>query len=77
MEISSEDDEPEPEKSSISTHKEAISVANDLLLYLSQSGEEEITEIMGKVITSLQSAKMQLNTEQTTITKYLVLYILT
>ena len=69
VEISSEDDEPEPEKSSISTHKEAISVANDLLLYLSQSGEEEIAETMGKVVTSLQSAKMQLNLEQTT-TKY-------
>ena len=43
---------------------------NDLLLYLSQSGEEEIAETMGKVVTSLQSAKMQLNVEQTTITKY-------
>jgi len=40
VEISSEDDEPEPEKSSIGTHKEAICLANDLLLYLSQSGEE-------------------------------------
>ena len=70
VEISGEDDEPEPEKSSISTHTEAISVANDLLLYLSQSGEEEIAETMGKVVTSLQNAKMQLNLEQTTITKY-------
>ena len=68
VEISSEDDEPE--KSSIGTHGEAIHVANDLLLYLSQNGEEEIAEIMGKVMTSLQSAKMQLNMEQTTISKY-------
>ena len=48
VEVSSEDDEPEPEKSSIGTHKEAIRVANDLLLYLSQNGEEEIAEIMGR-----------------------------
>lgn len=58
VEVSSEDDEPEPEMSPIGTHKEAISVVNDLLLYLSQSGEEEIAETMGKVVTSLQSAKM-------------------
>jgi len=32
VEISSEDDEPESEKSSISTHKEAIHVANDPLV---------------------------------------------
>jgi len=33
VEVSSEDDESELEKSSIGTHKEAIRVANDLLLY--------------------------------------------
>ena len=33
VEISSEDDEPKPEKSLISTQKEIIHVANDLLLY--------------------------------------------
>ena len=37
---------------------------------LSQNGEEEIAEAMGKAMTSLQSAKLQLNLEQTTITKY-------
>ena len=61
---------PEPDKSSISTHKEAIHLVNDLLLYLSQNGEEEIAENMGNVVTSLQSSKIQFNLEQTTITKY-------
>ena len=39
-------------------------------IILSQNGEEEIAEAMGKAMTSLQSAKLQLNLEQTTITKY-------
>jgi len=42
-------------ESSIGTHKEAIHVANDLLLYiLAQNGDEETAETMGKVVMSLQ-----------------------
>ena len=56
-------EEPEPKKSSIGTHKEAIHEANNLMLYLSQYGEEETAKAMGKAVMSLQSAKKQLHLE--------------
>jgi len=37
--------------------------------HLSENGEEEIAENMGNIVTYLPSLKIQLNLEQTTITK--------
>lgn len=51
--------EPEPESSTITTYDEALHVANDLLLFLTQHSEEQLSGIIFKVVTKLQSIKLK------------------
>ena len=64
------EDEIEPEVSSITSYQVALRLSNDLLLFFTQSNEEELAGAMFNVITQLESAKLAVKTKQTSILQY-------
>jgi len=54
-----DDDDPVPVSTTIKTYNEAIATANSLLLFLTQKGEEEISEQLSTAITSLEHATVR------------------
>jgi len=56
---SENEEEPEPESTSITTYDEALRVSNDLLVFLTQHSEEQLSGTVFKVVTELQSIKLK------------------
>ena len=68
---SENEEEPEPE-SSITTYDEALCVFNNLLLFLRQHSEEQLSGTMFKVVTELRciNLKQSVMSTQSSILKY-------
>ena len=60
------EDEIEPEVSSITSYQVALRLSNDLLLFFTQSNEEELAGAMSCHL----SAKLAVKTKQTSILQY-------
>ena len=64
------EDEIEPEMSSITSYQVALCLSNDLLLFFTQNNEEELPRAMFNVITQLESAKLAVKMKQSSILQY-------
>ncbi|XP_011408886.1 PREDICTED: uncharacterized protein LOC105315825, partial [Amphimedon queenslandica] len=68
-EIDSEEEDSDTPELAISSLQEAIKVANDLMLYLTDKGHEDLSDKMYTVINSLQRIKIS-ESRQTSIINY-------
>ena len=64
------EDEIEPEMSSITSYQVALRLSNDLLLFFTQNNEEELAGAMFNVIIQLESAKLVVKMKQSSILQY-------
>lgn len=74
LEEVSSDEEEEEEKSSIQSYDTALTLAQDLLLFLVSKGEEKAAEAQQNVISSLHDAKLMArmtNVKQTSLMNFL------
>ena len=71
---SGNEEEPEAESSTITTYDEALRISNDLLLFLTQHSEEHLSGMVFKVITELESIKLNwlMRFKQSSITQFLL-----
>ena len=54
-----DEEEPEVEQSTIHNYDEALKVTNDLMLFFTQQGEEELSDVMFKTVVDIQAIKLK------------------
>lgn len=64
-----EDERDEEPASKVTTFREAIDLGNDMTKFLTERGEEELSESMFKIVQRLESAKLQ-HSKQTSIRSF-------